>query len=219
MMKLIFGSATLAAVAAIPAIAQPAPTHSAQAVSAPHVRVVAGGDKTHSRADVVGNVRDHFSRLDSNRDGFITREESQAAGHRTPGTKREMIREKIAEHGADTGRDGAVVHNRGAIFDRLDSNKDGMLSRQEFAAAPQRTERRVVIKTRGARGMGGMMGGFHGRMFEMADANKDNRVSLQEATDAALRRFDTADLNRDGQLSPEERRQRHQQMRGQRRPG
>jgi Ca2+-binding EF-hand superfamily protein len=53
----------------------------------------------------------------------------------------------------------------------------------------------------------------------MADANKDGRVSLQEAQDAALRRFDTADSNRDGRISREEMMQRHQQMRAEHHKG
>jgi len=46
----------------------------------------------------------------------------------------------------------------------------------------------------------------------MADLNKDGRVSLQEATTAALQHFDQADANRDGQITPEERRAMHQRM-------
>ena len=56
-------------------------------------------------------------------------------------------------------------------------------------------------------------------MFELADGNRDGRVTLQEATNAALRHFDTADLNRDGQLTPQERMQMHQRMRNERKPG
>jgi len=55
-----------------------------------------------------------------------------------------------------------------------------------------------------------------GHLFEMADANRDGRVSLAEATDAAARHFDQADLNHDGKLTPDERRQAHQIMHGQR---
>jgi hypothetical protein len=37
-------------------------------------------------------------------------------------------------------------------------------------------------------------------------------VTLQEATDAAVKHFDMADANRDGQVTPEERKQMHRQM-------
>jgi hypothetical protein len=65
-------------------------------------------------------------------------------------------------------------------------------------------------------GMG--MGGFGGHLFEMADTNKDGRVSLAEAQAAALAHFDRADLNHDGKLTPDERRQAHQMKRAQRQP-
>ena len=60
--------------------------------------------------------------------------------------------------------------------------------------------------------------GFGRGLLDMADGNKDGRVSLQEATAAALQHFDRADLNHDGKLTPEERRQAHQQLRGQHKP-
>jgi hypothetical protein len=44
-------------------------------------------------------------------------------------------------------------------------------------------------------------------------------MSLQEATSAALQHFDTADVNRDGQITREERKQVRQRMRTERRPG
>ena len=39
------------------------------------------------------------------------------------------------------------------------------------------------------------------------NANKDGRASLEEAQHAALQHFDAADLNHDGTLTPDERRQ------------
>ena len=88
------------------------------------------------------------------------------------------------------------------MFERLDTNRDGSISRAEFEARPA---------MRGQDGMGRRGGhGMHdlgARMFAMADANRDNRVSLQEATTAALQHFDRADVNRDGQVTREERRQ------------
>ena len=38
---------------------------------------------------------------------------------------------------------------RGAMFDRLDANHDSYISRDEFARAPTREERRIVIRTDG----------------------------------------------------------------------
>jgi Ca2+-binding EF-hand superfamily protein len=174
-----------------------------------------------TRAALAQHVQALFAKLDSNRDGSITKAEADAA----KGKMHERMEQRI-EHRAD--RNGG---DRRAIFDRIDANRDGTISRAEFEAAPTREERRIVIRDgngadggeRGMHGMHGMrgggMGGLHGALFEMADANRDGRVTLQEATAAAYRHFDSADANRDGQISPDERRQMHQRMRSERRPG
>ena len=49
-------------------------------------------------------------------------------------------------------------------------------------------------------------------MLRMVDANNDSRVSLQEATNAALQRFDRVDRNRDGSITRDERQQRRQRQ-------
>lgn len=167
-----------------------------------------------SRTEVVAKVREHFAQLDSNRDGFLTKDEAEAG--------RKVMKERVR---ARLGERRMEHHDPNAAFDRLDANKDGAISREEFAQhRERRIERRIVRKdgqtAAGAPGaphqglrmyrMGRTMMGGH--MFAMADANKDNRVSLQEATDAAVRHFDMADANRDGRITPDERRQMHQQM-------
>jgi Ca2+-binding EF-hand superfamily protein len=108
------------------------------------------------------------------------------------------------------------------MFDRLDANRDGSISRAEFTAAPALREQRHVARSggkgergmeRSARGMG-----LRGHMFDMADANRDGRVTMAEATAAAYRHFDMADANRDGQITRDERLQLRQRMRAERRP-
>lgn len=227
MTKFLLGAAVAAVtVAMAPAIAQtvqpaPVPPPAPLIERAPHVA------KIHTRAEVGNHVRALFDRLDSNRDGYVTRTEVDAR----KGDRRERIAQRLERRGALGGR----TADRGAMFDRMDANRDGYISRDEFARAPMREERRVVIRDgrgedhhvrelggRGARGMRGMhmgLGSLRGRMFEMADANRDGRVSLQEATAAAYRHFDTADVNRDGQITREERMQIRQRMRSERRPG
>ena len=190
-----------AAIAQAP-VANPAPP------AAPHA-MAPMAERIHTRDEMVAKVREHFARLDADKDGFLTKTEAEAG--------RSVIKQKIVERLGER-RDPA------AAFDRLDANKDGAISREEFAAGHEkRVERRMVRKegaagapgAPGAKGMrmhrmGGMMMGGH--MFDMADANKDGRVSLQEATDAAARHFDMADANRDGRVTPDERRQMHRQM-------
>ena len=112
-----------------------------------------------------------------------------------------------------------------AAFDRLDTDRNGVLSRAEFERGSDLRAERGAARLdrrglRGGRGGSGGRGGMSlaGRMFDLADANRDGRVSMQEATTAAYQRFDTADLNRDGQLTREERRQSRERSRGQRAP-
>jgi Ca2+-binding EF-hand superfamily protein len=176
-----------------------------------------------TRDQVVQHVRKMFARLDTNRDGFITRDEADAAKQKMGGDMRTRFAQRLAERGPG-------MPDRGAAFDRLDQNHDGVITRDEFVSAqPQVQERRVIVMRDGMSGepgqpgmMGmhgmGMRGGMHGKMFETADANHDGRVTLQEMTNAALKHFDMADANHDGRITPEERMQMHQRVKVQRQP-
>ena len=186
-MKYLLAIATGAATLAIaPAIAQ-----TAQPVPAP----VAAPAQT--RAQVVDHVRAMFARLDTNRDGYLTKEEAQAGrgAHRAMRTPEQK------------------AQRQAHAFDRFDANKDGAISRAEWDAhAAQRQQHRAAMggQKRIIR-MGAM--GLRGRMFERADADRDGRVTIAEAQNAALQHFDRVDANRDGQITPEERRQMREQMR------
>ena len=218
MTKYLLGAAAAAAVVAIaPAIAQTG--QPAQNVLIQRAPMAA---KTHTRADVGNHVRAMFERLDTNRDGYVTKPEAQAA----KAGRADRIAKRMERRGG-AASDGKRSANRDAMFNRLDTNRDGNVSRSEFAARPTREGRRQVTFTdrngeqrpAHARMMRMRMGGLGGAMFDMADANRDGRVTLQEATAAAYRHFDTADVNRDGQITREERMQMHQRMRAERRPG
>lgn len=217
MTKFLLGGAAVAALVAFtPATAQVAQAPMVQ--RAPAVQV-------HTRAQVGVQVAALFQRLDTNRDGFITRAESQVAkGNR--GNRQAQLQRRGNRSPEQR------MANRGAAFDRMDLNRDGMISRDEFSRAPVRHEKRVVIRNgqgqggrfrqpgaQGMRGVGMGMAGLRGHMFDMADVNRDGRVSMQEATAAAYRHFDMADANRDGQVTREERVQVRQRIRIERRPG
>ena len=216
----LFGGVAAAAFLAVaPSFAQaPAVAPAPHAAMAPPVNVM----KTHTRAEVQARVAEHFARLDSNRDGFLTKAEADAGRD----LMRREMRQRFASRLAEPGRAAPRPRpDAGAAFDRLDANKDGVLSRQEFEAGRQNREHRMAARGpgKGARAhmrmhRGGMRA-IHGAMFEVADANRDGRVTLQEATAAALRHFDTADVNRDGQLTPDERIQVRQRLRAERRRG
>jgi Ca2+-binding EF-hand superfamily protein len=176
---MFFAGAALAALAAAPAPAQPdgeGPGRFAQ---------------PQTRAAVQARVQARFERADSDRDGFVTRDEVEARAE----ARRGQMQERRGER-------------REQRFDRLDSNHDGALSRAEFEApravrGGERGERGRFAR-RGGRG-GGMMARFGARAFAAMDLDSDGRVAFAEAQRAALQRFDRIDSNRDGTISLNER--------------
>ena len=202
MSKLLIGGAALLVSAA--AVAQIAP----MAGQAPQAKA----ERVHTRAEVQAKIAEHFAKLDTNRDGAVTKAEADSA--------KAALRGQWAERRKDR-RENRREH----AFERLDSNRDNAISRAEWDAHAAQREQRISSRDQdgdgrpdrrgGRRGM--HMAGFSGHMFEMADANKDGRVTLQEAQAAALRHFDMADANRDGQITPDERRQARERMRAQHR--
>jgi len=206
MKKVLISAAALMAGTA--ALAQTAPV--APAPAAPMAHPMA--DKVMTRTEVVATVREHFTQLDTDKDGAITTAEAA------------KVRGKSAEHRKEMGGapggswHGAPMGDPNAAFDRLDSNKDGSISRDEFAAGrEQRIEKRVEIRKerqegakdgknaqKQARRMHRGMGSE--RMIVMADTNKDGKITLTEAETLALQHFDQMDTNHDGQVTPEERR-------------
>ena len=231
MQKFLMGG-LLAAAAAIPGLAQTAPVVSVAPV--PSVaRIAPMADGVMTRAEVQSLVQTHFAMMDSNHDGVIAGDELKPRGEWrrevADGQRKQVM---VIREGAPgtTQPDGVHVMRDGgpgehgdpaAMFDRLDTNHDGVINRDEFAKGRQlRIERRMVMDgVPGARGEpmrfkmhrmgGGMMGG---RLIKMADLNKDGRITLQEATSSALQHFDAADTNHDGRMSIDEMRAAHQGM-------
>jgi hypothetical protein len=175
----------LAAGAALLALAAPA-------AAQPALGSMAARDGIQTRGEAVQRVRTLFARADADRDGAITQAEAQAlAGPARAGAR----------------RGGA----RAQLFDRLDTNRDNMLSREEWARAEAlRAERRAGRGDQRRQRLA-LRGRLGGAMLRAADTNRDSRVTLQEAEGAALQRFDRADLNRDGQITAAERQQLRQQ--------
>jgi hypothetical protein len=90
------------------------------------------------------------------------------------------------------------------LFQRLDANHDGVLTRQEAEQA--------ALQMGGQGGQGGRGGRFAARMVERLFAAGDS-VTQAQFDAQALARFDRQDLNHDGVVTADER----QQARGQRR--
>jgi EF-hand domain pair/EF hand len=218
-------TAIVGATAALAQTAQPVqPTPAAH-----HAR--AFFTKPEARTEVSQHVQRMFARLDTNRDGFITKDEVAAAETQFQAKAHQQAPKRAAKlfDRLDGNHDGQItlaevqaahsaryaarggqantqkpVHSR--LFDRADANKDGVVTRAEFDAAAANGG----LHFRQA----GLHHGFGDRMFATADTDKDGRVSLAEAQQLALQHFDAADLNHDGTLTPDERKQARQLTRG-----
>lgn len=233
---LLAGLAVAAIASAAPALAsQPGP-----GATAPDNRTAAARAVT--RAELAQKVQRHFTRLDTDRDGVITKAEVDAAAQ----ASRARMHQRVQKRGTaifdrlDTNKDGVVTRaeaepffakgqvdiahagpagtpprrNWDALISLHDANKDGAISRAEFEAGRAKQVQRFAERRRSA---GMRHAGFGGRAFELADSDKDGRVTLAEATAAATAHFNALDANRDGTLSPDEMRQARQKMRAPRR--
>ena len=238
MKRLLLGGAAATAVLGIaPALAQTAAQPSPGAVAPAHPDR-ANWAKPHTRAEVQTRVQGRFARLDANHDGFVTQAEADAAKSQRTDKRKERA-DKRAERWdpskifdrLDANKDGRVTQAeaeaaksawaarrggqpaeahataKGNLFANADTNRDGVITRDEFQAAPHRAGDRGGRPDRRA--------GFARGLFAFSDANKDGKVSLVEAQQAALQKFDQTDLNHDGTITPEERRQARQQFRAQ----
>ena len=167
----------------------------------------ANRDGVQTRSEVVERARTMFSRVDANRDGFITMEEGRA------------LRAQAGQRRGGQRMAGGGQAGRAWMFERLDTNRDNVISRDEFARAQELRGQRAG-QGAGQRGQRlAMRGRMGGPMLRAADANGDQRISLAEAETAALQRFDRVDLNRDGRVTGEERQQVRQIMWGRRTEG
>ena len=197
--------------------------------------------QTENRSDVQAHVAKMFARFDTNRDGFVTKAEVSALETQ----RAQKMQQRQAQRAArfdrskmfdrlDSNRDGKITQAEadaarsariqakggkpaqahatafGGLFARADTNKDGVITRAEFDVMAQQMHARMEQAT--------LHRGLGGRMFDVADTNKDGRVSLAEMQSLALQHFDRMDLNHDGKLTPDERKQARQAFRAKHRP-
>ena len=124
--------------------------------------------------------------------GDLTRDQAQAVATRM------FDRLDVNKDGKLDGADRDA--RRAELFDRLDTDHDGQLSRSEFTAAGTNAAKDGGPAKQAARPRPGAPAG--------AAAGPSGGVTQAEYIAVALRRFDAADANKDGRLTPAERRAR-----------
>lgn len=138
------------------------------------------GPQAVSRAVYMSRIDNGFGEIDANKDGYASRAEIESA------------EEKILE-----ARRARIAKQREAAFHRMDKDKNGSVSLQEFnAAMAAMPERKPDVTAR----------------LNRYDSNKDGRISMVENRGPAAAQFERLDSNKDGILSVEE-----QKARGRRR--
>jgi hypothetical protein len=154
------------------------------------------GNATVTRGEAQAKAGEIFAQLDANKDGKLDAADRQA-------------------------RRAARL---GTMFDSMDTNKDGRIDKTEFTAAHQPPAAGQPGPMGGMQGMAGPgMGGhrMHGRGIDRPgmdrpgmgargmgamDGNGDRTITRDEFVSGAMKRFDAADANKDGKLTPDERR-------------
>ncbi|UYY58850.1 EF-hand domain-containing protein [Sphingomonas sp. S2-65] len=162
----------------------------------PMMQADANHDGILTRQEALAAADARFAKLDTNKDGQLSREEHRATKRHHGGTYK--------RGGADDAK-RAGFHQR--MLDRFDADKDGTLSDAERQAA-----RQVWQAKRSAGGSPDGRG-----MKPRADTDGNGSVSLAEARTIATARFDRIDSNHDGRIDKAEREAahaKHKAMRG-----
>jgi Ca2+-binding EF-hand superfamily protein len=159
-----------------------------------------------------------FDRADLNRDGHLDAKEvtemlkilkqrfAAGAPEPSPAMKAEVERRVKAQiERLDTNKDGKVSKDeaKGPLaenFDRFDLNKDGYLDKEEMTRAMTR-----FLATQGGPGSGGGPGSPSPPEFDPLDRDADGRLTREELKGTPhADKFEEIDTNKDGKIDPKE---------------
>ncbi len=187
------------------------------------VQTLMAFDKNHdgkiSKEELPERMQGLLERGDTNHDGFLTVDEIRAVA------KAQAAQSDVQPEGE--GREGRGGSRPDALFNALDLNRDGTISADEIARAPeslktldknsdgQLTEDELRPAPFQGRGRGGNPDEMLTRLFSQFDKDNDGKISREEAAGGPLEElFDRADQNKDGFLTRDELRTALQQRRG-----
>lgn len=173
-------------------------------IAAPGAKGDTDGNGAVSRAEVQTHAAQMFAKMDANKDGKID----------------------------PTDRAAQQAERQAKMFAVIDADGNGSISKAEWdqhgadraAKRAERGDRRADAgdagdgKRHGMHGHGKRGGhdGMRGGMMAKADTNGDKAISQAEFQTAALARFDASDVNKDGQVTAEERKAQRGEWRAKR---
>jgi Ca2+-binding EF-hand superfamily protein len=140
------------------------------------------------RKEVPAFLRDHFDKLDINKDGKLSREELEKGAVYLQKRRRpaDIIYILIEMSDCDEGCTAEIQEVYDALR-KLDTNKNGKIDPEELMAARQQLlEERID------------------RIIKELDTDKDGKISRKEAKGLIRKNFDKIDTNKDGYIDREE---------------
>lgn len=160
-------------------------------------RMDADGDGTISRDEYKGPP-EAFEKLDADADGSLTMEEAR---------KMMRVMQELAWEKVD----------RDEMFSAIDQDGDGVVTKDEFKAAPLgEIVGRPMMQARSAFGMGGRGGegqtGRQGGFLQRLDKDGDGKISLEEVPEERKQMFQHMDQNADGFIDEAEIKQARDRM-------
>lgn len=163
-----------------------------------------GGGAELTRAEAVARAEQRFARIDADRNGQVTRDEMRAGRQQMRAQRAERRQARIARMSPEQRERIADRRaERGGLTQEQRAERRAQRRAQVQAmTAEQRAERRAQRQARRGQRGGLFAGG--------------GTVSLEQFRARALQRFERMDLDRNGTVTRDERRQARQQLRQER---
>ena len=147
-----------------------------------------------------------FVDLDTNKDGFVTADELKAFGDK-------MHAEWAKKHADQADSDNKHGDFTQHILERVDTDKDGKISKAEFDAEGAKMFAKLDENSDGKIAENEMpqrhWARFGGKMFDSIDADKDGKVTKAEFEAAGAKMFQRMDKNGDGVIEKDEMQKPH----------
>ena len=146
-----------------------------------------------------------FADLDTNKDGFVTADELKAFGDKMHA---EWAKKHADQAASDADKVGKKRDFSERILNRVDTDKDGKISKAEFDAAGQqmfaKLDENKDGKIEGNEMPQRHWAKFGDKMFDRMDTNKDGNVTKAEFQAAGDKMFQRMDKNGDGIIEKDE---------------